>query len=193
MRVLVLAAALLAVGGAFASPTLSLGSASAVSFVVVSGDDVPVRLLAGPSGSPDIGANETSADASLTSGILSDATANTTAAQNQWDEQLRARLTLVSASGSVSECTKCEVQVRCGGTTSSQIVVSGGVVTQSQGAWVTLGASGASCATWHVWLVGRGTVVADKEAVLSYSLDVERASGDSPRVSYFGMVARFQV
>lgn len=170
-----------------AAATVTAPTPSVVSLVVTGA--MPVTLIVGPDGSTTLGANATSARTSVTGGTVATLSANTSTLRSGLASDHRVRLTLVQASGATGECVECTIQLRQGGSTSTQLQYASGSLQQSQGAWVTLPAGG----DLALWTLARATIVADTDAVLDYELEVAPASSASPALVLYAMRVTFRV
>lgn len=184
MRAAFVAAALVLLAGIGTSAIPVAYRESAVGMSLVPTAGLPITLSAGPDGSTTIGVNKTSAASTVSAGMLGSQSSNTTKLTNTWGAGLRVRLVVVSTSNLDAECVRCDLQLRHGGTTSTQITIANGVVTQASGPWVTINAAGAAQHTWWLYAVGQGAGFADKLEQVRVALEIEPAAGGSPRANY---------
>ncbi|MFA5862364.1 MAG: hypothetical protein WDA16_11790 [Candidatus Thermoplasmatota archaeon] len=185
---------ILIAGLTHATPTLSLSTSSTATLALLSGATAPIQLTA-IAPSVTIGANATQLAASAVSaGIAVPTSTNLTAAADTTASDLRIRLSHISTSGTgVSECVSCKLQLVCGGTTSDQIVITLGAVANATGSYQTAGAAGTNCATWYIWSVAQGTLVADKTATLNFDLDVQPSGSSFPNATYVSLSVSWTV
>ncbi|MBI4394135.1 MAG: hypothetical protein HY556_10135 [Euryarchaeota archaeon] len=166
------------------------GSENAVSLFQQS--EIPIQLAAGPQGSTTINANKTGSLSSVTGGLAA-ASFNTTFVNDTSATAYRIRFTHVSTSGTFSECVQCDIQLRAGTTTSTQISYSLGSLVTSQGAYQTIDAPGGAASSWHIWAVATRTVLADQVVTVAYVMEIVPTGGTSPSVVYFNMTMKFTV
>ena len=167
MRLALLLGALLLVPAAWGAPYTVAPSPSAHAPTLTT---VPLGLARAAANTATISANGTSATDSMTAGIASASTLNSTRVTNQLGVDVQVRLVFRAASGATGQCVKCDLQLRNGTATSAQINLDGGTVPSSgaAGPWVTLKA-GASA--W-IFGVGQGQILAESAATIRYELEL---------------------
>lgn len=167
--------------------------AASASLTLLPSAQLPITLSAGATGSTAVGAYGTSASSSVTPSTLAASTHNTTVARNTGGEAVRVRLVLTGTDGLTAECVRCDLVLRHGASTWTQLTVANGVVTRATGEWVTL--EPGTAAPSVVWLhaIGRGSVFSDRWQTLEYALEIEPAGGGSPAATYVALSTRYQV
>lgn len=188
-----LVALLLVAGLAHAATPLSYANPATFGIALTPTGSVPLSLSASAGSGTSIGANATSASTSVNGGVITDAATNMTVATNGGTAGYRMRLVHLATTDGTAECVRCDVELRRGATTSAQIAIANGAVTQAQGDWVTVSAAGGSQSVWWIWAVARGSVVLDKTMTVSYRLEIQPEGAASPVVHYDGMVTAFRV
>lgn len=154
--------------------------------------DIPIQLAAGPEGSTSINANRTGSLSAVTGGLVA-TSFNTTYVNNTSATSYRIRFTHLSTTGTSSECVQCDIELRAGSTTSTQISYSLGSLVTSQGAYRTIDAPGGAASSWHIWATATRSVLADQEVAVAYRMEIVPTGGESPSVHYFNMTMKFTV
>jgi hypothetical protein len=153
---------------------------------------IPIQLAAGPEGSTTVNANRTGSLSSVTGGLTA-TSFNTTYVNDTSTTAYRIRFTHVSTTGTFSECVQCDIELRAGTTTSTQISYALGSLVASQGAYQTIDAPGGAASSWHIYATGTRTVLADQVVTIAYVMEIVPTGGTSPSVVYFNMTMKFTV
>lgn len=179
-------------GSAQALTSASYENTGTLTLSLAGSADIPVKLAPGPEGATTVSASQTGAKSSVTGGGT-DTPYNTTFVNNSVGTDQRVRLSLVSSSGPTAQCATCSLELRRAAQTSAQITILSGSVTQSQGPWESINATGNPGSTWHLYAVAKRTGQANNLVTVRYLLEVANASTDSPLVAYHNMTMEFTV
>lgn len=167
--------------------TISAGPSSIVPTLMAA----PLNLSRGSAGSATITANNTSATDSMTGGVASATTLNSTKVTNALGVDVQARLVYRSASGMPAQCVKCDLQLLNGTATTTQIAYDNGLAPSAgaAGAWVSLKAG------QSMWIlgVGQGTLIADVTATIRYELEFQTVPGTGLDARYLTMAMTYTV
>jgi len=151
----------------------------------------PLNLSRGAAGTATITANNTSATDSMTAGIATASTLNSTKVTNNLGVDVQARLVYRSASGMPAQCVKCDLQLLNGTATTTQIAYDGGVAPAAgaAGAWVSLKAG------QSLWIlaIGQGTLINDVTATIRYELEFQTVPGTGLDARYLTMAMTYTV
>lgn len=180
-----------------AAPSVSLTSGSALQLSLLAGASAPIVLAVNPGSgatASSVGANATSASTTVTGNTILVQTFNTTWFNNSLTTRaLQARLVQLQTSGAIASCANCTLRLRCGSTTTDEIIWSGGVARQTTGNWVTLDAKGGACAQWSLYVLVKATNALTSLATITYTVEIQGVGTTSPRATYTTMTAKFYV
>lgn len=147
-----------------------------------------VQLSAGPEGATTISSDKHGAKSTTTGASGSNEVDNTTVVDNMLSSSRRVRLNVISLSN-VGDCNNCRIQLRKSGTTSQQIIINNGALTQGYGNWETITAG----TNWHVYNVAKRKGSVDNTATVKYQLEIVTTGATSPSVGYHNMTVDFLV
>ncbi len=189
---LLVAVVMLVASMAHAAPTVVPTASTLLFQPLAVGAGLPVFLTPGTQGATTVNAHQTGADSTVT-GTVVGASFNITRIESGVPNGVLVRLVATSATGALSECASCTVDLRVAATTLRQITITNGVMTQSSGDWLQINANGTGGSMAWIWVRAQTTVFANNAMDLAYVLEVKSAEASSAKASYSNLTTTFVV